>query len=215
MSNVAIITANIGAIDQIKGIPRQSIDVDYYCYFDNNLPFPLPNLNNRLKSKYVKIQTHRFLPQYDAYIWIDGRVEVTADVFAEEMIKAMGVKDVAIFSHPERKILRHEAVYIIQEMKKGNPYLISRYANQCMELENDFYRECEAADLPLYACTIFARKNNPKTNEAFNEWWRRCIEFSYFDQTMFSVISQGLDIKVLDRKDFRDQFVIGNHVKNV
>jgi len=208
---VAILTANIGNIDEIKGIPRQSIDIDYYAYFDNNLPFPLPNLNNRLKSKYVKIQTHRFLPQYDAYIWIDGRVEITADVFAECMVKELEGNDVAIFGHPERDILWSEYNHMVDQMKQGNHYLLSRYGDQQIDKERDFIKE--HLSRRLYACTIFARRNNPETNEAFNEWWRRCIEFSYFDQTMFSVIAKDLKVKTLERKDFKNQFVIGQHVK--
>lgn len=212
---VAIVTANIGAIDEIKGIPRQTIPVDYYCYFDNNLPFPLPNLNNRLKSKYVKIQTHRFLEQYDAYIWIDGRVEITADVFCEEIIKQLGDDDVAIFPHPERKSVWGEHHHIAGSMREGNDYLISRYGDQAMQYEYDFYKHENVLDQPLYACTIFARKNNQKTNEAFNEWWRRCIEFSYFDQTMFSYVAmkENLNVKTLDRKEFKNQFVLNKHLK--
>lgn len=212
---VAILTANIGNFDEIKGIPRQTIDVDYYCYFDNNLPFPLPNLNNRLKSKYVKIQTHRFLPQYDAYIWIDGRVEITADVFCEEIIKGLGDNDVAIFGHPERKVVLEEYAYMREEMKAGNHYLISRYGNQKLSEELLFIAKEEGNEFsfPLYACTIFARRNNPETNEAFNEWWRRCIEFSYFDQTMFSYACQGLRITELQRIDFKNQFILNRHLK--
>lgn len=208
-------TANIGSFDEIHGIPRQTIPVDYYYYFDNNLPFPLPNLNNRLKSKYVKIQTHRFLENYDAYIWIDGRVEITADVFCEEIIKQLGYDDVAIFPHPEREWVSEEIGYMIKQMMAGNEYLLSRYGNQEIKTEASFYAETRAFKEPLYACTIFARKNNKKTNEAFNEWWRRCIEFSYFDQTMFSYVAmkENLKVKELDRNEFRKQFVLNSHLK--
>lgn len=212
---IALITANIGNFDQIKGIPRQTIDVDYYCYFDNNLPFPLPNLNNRLKSKYVKIQTHRFLPNYDAYIWIDGRVEITADVFCEEMIKGLGDNDVAIFDHPERSTVNEEMGYMQEQFRLGNHYLLSRYGNQDMKAEDIFYQREGMGKYPLFACTIFARKNNEKVNAAFNEWWRRCIEFSYFDQTMFTYAGykHELTVNTLDRKDFKNQFILNRHLK--
>lgn len=212
---IALITANIGSFDEIKGIPQQTIPVDYYCYFDNNLPYPLPNLNNRLKSKYVKIQTHRFLPGYDAYIWIDGRVEITADVFAEEMIKGLGENDVAIFSHPERETVGQEIEFMQQQMSKGNSYLFSRYGNQGIEKEAIFYQDKKVWHSPLFACTIFARKNNNTTNYAFDEWWRRCIEFSYFDQTMFSYAmgTENVVANILDRKDFEKQFILNRHLK--
>lgn len=210
---VAILTASIGNFDEIKGIPRQTIDVDYYAYFDNNLPYPLPNLNNRLKSKYVKIQTHRFLPGYDAYIWIDGRVEITADVFCEEIIKGLEDNDVAIFRHPERETIAEEYEYMQEQMRKGNSYLSSRYGNQDIETEYSFIKSEGVEDFTLYACTIFARRNTIKVNVAFTEWWKRCIEFSYFDQTMFSYACKDLKIKQLDRNEFRNQFTLNRHLK--
>jgi hypothetical protein len=211
---VAILTASIGGIDEIKGIPKQTIDVDYYAYFDNNLPYPLPNLNNRLKSKYLKIQTHRFLQGYDYYIWIDGRIEIKADVFAEEMIKALGNDDVALFPHPERKTIGKEYEFISGEIKAGNPYLTSRYANQVMEHEMKWVHTGIMWSNPLYSCNVFIRKANPKVDEAFNEWWSRCIEFSNFDQCMFSCTVPYLcKVKALDRMDFRKQFEIGSHIK--
>jgi len=212
---VAILTANIGGVDEIKGIPRQTIDVDYYAYFDNNLPYPLPNLNNRLKSKYVKIQTHRFLPGYDAYIWIDGRVEIMADVFCEEMIRQLGDNDVAIFGHPDRETVGQEYEFMLDQMQKGNHYLFSRYGNQDLKAEYEFMKTQHMEDWPVYACTIFARKNNGNTNEAFNEWWRRSIEFSYFDQTMFTyaVAKNPVSFKTLNRSDFKNQFILNRHLK--
>lgn len=212
---IAIITANIGNIDDIKGIPKQTIPVDYYCYFDNNLPYPLPNLNNRLKSKYVKIQTHRFLTGYDYYIWIDGRVEIHANSFAQTMIDQLGSHDVALFGHTERRTVDEEMGFIETQLKEGNKYVLSRYGNQGMKRERQFYVDQGTSNTELFACTIFARKNNPKVNAAFNEWWNRCIEFSYFDQTMFSHISLtgNLNIKTLIPYDFKKQFTVGRHIK--
>lgn len=206
----AILTASIGNFDEIKGIPEQSIPVEYFPYFDNNLPFPLPNLNNRLKSKYVKIQSHRFL-NYDYFIWVDGRVEIHADTFAEEMIKALGDGDVGIFKHKERETIFDELDFINNEIATGNKYLVPRYANQCMKAEYDFLRS-NCIDPTLYACTVFIRRNTPKINEAFNEWWRRCIEFSYFDQAMFSYAMQDLNVVKFDRDYFNRMFEIGRHL---
>lgn len=210
---VALVSANIGQFDEIHGLPRQTIPVDCYYYFDNNLPFPLPNLNNRLKSKYIKIQTHRFLPGYDAYIWIDGRVKVTADVFCEEMIKGLEESDVAIFPHPERTRLSQEYTHIEEQMKAGNQYLLSRYGNQQLEAERNSLEDY--LHLDLYACTIFARKNETTVNQAFNEWWSKCIEYSYFDQTMFSyaAVKWRLKVKPLDPSDFKNQFEFTKHIQ--
>ena len=62
---IALLTANIGGIDKVVEPTKQNIPFDYFCYTENNLPFPLPNLSNRMKGKYLKMLTHRFLPNYD------------------------------------------------------------------------------------------------------------------------------------------------------
>lgn len=211
---IAILTANIGAIDEIKGIPRQTIPVDYFCYYDNNLPFPLPNLGDRLRSKYVKIQTHRFLHDYDYFIWIDGRVEISADIFAEEMIRGLGDSDVGIFKHPERQTIGQEYEFILSQLKAGNPYLVSRYGYQAMEKEYEYAKGIRIDNSRLYSCNVFVRKNTPETKQAFNEWWDKCIEFSNFDQCLFSCTVPYLcSVVELDRKEFRNQFTIGRHLK--
>lgn len=216
---IALLTANIGGIDSLSGIRKQTKDFHYYPYFLNNLPYPLPNLNNRLKGKYVKIQSHRFLNHYDAYVWIDGRVEVIGESFIELMVKDLcDEKPVSIFKHKDRDNIYQEIEYIQSNIKLGNPYLTKRYANQNLESELEFYKNFGLKeDCQLYACTIFARLNNLKTNDAFDEWWRRILEFSLFDQTMFSYVKEKHKIKVneLDYSLFEDQFILNKHLINI
>jgi hypothetical protein len=161
------------------------------------LPYPLPNLSNRLKSKYIKIQTHRFLPEYDAYIWLDGSIEVVANSFVSNMLEKIDTYDVAIYQHQERKSAYEEIEYIIENMRKGNKYLLSRYGDQQIQKELCIF---EASGLsrayPLFSCYAFIRLNNEKVNNAFDEWWRKCIEFSDFDQAMFSYIANKCDLNI-------------------
>lgn len=208
---ICVLTANIGSIDPVQGMPRQTIDCDFKYYNDSNLPFPMPNLDNRLKSKYIKIQSHKFL-NYDKVIWMDGRVKIISKSFAEAFTEGLADHDVVIFKHPERNTIGEEMKYIIENMSKGNHYLLSRYGNQQMEKEYDLYRSCSSDGLPLYACTIFARNVDEKTNAVFNDWWEKCLQYSYFDQTMFSFVSKSLKIKVLDMKDWVKQVRINKHL---
>lgn len=194
---IAVMTANIGGIDPTFGIPKQNIEVDYFCYYENNLPFPLPNLNNRLKSKYVKTQAHRFLPGYDAYIWIDGRVKVNGNNFAEEFIRQLENYHLVVYKHRERKNVYEEIEYIINQMNRGNKYLLERYGNQELVKEVLFYKEMGMPnDYPLFTGGFFARWNSDIINNCFDEWWRRILEFSLFDQTMFSFVTWQHNLKV-------------------
>lgn len=184
---VAVITANVGKFDEMKGIPRQSIEVDFLYYTETNLPFPLQNLDNRFKARYIKTQTHRFLPDYDAYIWLDASVRVNGMNFAESFVEQLAGHDAAFYKHRERKNVYEEMEYIVNEMSKGNDYLVSRYANQQLMKETLFFsKNGLPEDYPLFNCYTFIRRNNERSNRCFDEWWRRCIEFSTFDQAMLS-----------------------------
>jgi len=206
---IALLTANIGDIDNTIGLPIQKTPIDFYYYHSGNLPFPLPNLNARLQSKYVKICTHRFLFGYDGFLWHDGRVEVISKFYSQIMIENLNGYDIAIFPHKERHTIGEELQYILDNIKMGSHYLLTRYGNQQMEKELQFYKDNNAENLPLYHCNLFARKtgidiHNPNdVDGCFNSWWMRSLEFTYFDQAMFSYCTQHLKINVLDLK-YRD-----------
>lgn len=215
---IALVTVNIGGIDKVKEPVKQNTAYDYFIYDEGNLPFPLPNLNDRLKSKYIKIQTHRFLPHYDVYIYIDGRVEVIKETFIEEFIQQLQDKDVVVLKHKDRSNVFEEMDFIIEHIDKRTPYLSSRYDNQQMEKELKFYKDNDElmTGTFLYASGIFARWNDDKINDCFDEWWRRTVEFSYFDQSMlvYSLAKHQLNICALDWNDVMgNTLALGKHVK--
>jgi hypothetical protein len=214
---VAVISADIGGIDPVFGMCKQTIECDYFYYCDNNLPYPLPNLNNRLKSKYLKAQTHRFLPDYDAYIWVDARIRIAGGNFAQVFMEQLEGHELVVYKHRERKNVYEEMEYIIDQMSKGNQYLLSRYGNQQMVKELLFYAENGMPkDYPLFTGGFFARLNNDHVNKCFDEWWRRILEFSYFDQTMLSFVTwqQKLNVNFIQYDDARTHklFKVESHL---
>lgn len=200
---VAIITCNIGGIDAIYPPAKQSCDFDFFYYSENNLPFPLPELGNRLKGKYLKTQGHKFL-NHDIFIWIDGSVEITNETFVEMILKEMETTELLIQEHPERKSVYEEFDYINKRMRQGNKYLLSRYAGQPFAQERDFYlKKGFPKNFPLYQCWFFVRLNNKRMNKAFDDWWDLILRFTNFDQSQFSYIAwkNNLQIKTIDTKD--------------
>lgn len=210
----ALLTCNIGDIDDVQIPVEQSIVHDYFCYNENKIPYPLPNLNDRLKGKYLKINSHRFLENYSNYIWIDGRVQVISSGFVSLMTKDLDEYDVVISDHYERETVYEEISFIKQLMNDGNEYLLSRYRNEPFEIEENFYSlDGLPKDYPIYACTVFARRNTDRVNRIFNEWWMRTLEFTCFDQAMFSYVAWrfGLKVKVLYYKDLLNYVQINKH----
>lgn len=212
---IAVVTCNTGKIDEIKGMPQQNIAVAYHCYHDGNLPYPLPNLSARMRARYIKTQMHRYIPGYDVYIWIDGRAEAISKDFSKEFTERLEGNDMVIFKHWERDSLYKEYHYIKDMIERGNPYIVARYADQQMEKEEKFCRKQGLkSDAPLYATTIWSRWNSEKVNAAMDEWWMRCVEFSHFDQAIFTYCAEkfNLNLNVLDLNDWDKTIRLNKHI---
>lgn len=208
---VAILTANIGnSGDAIYPPVTQSHEFELFYYTENTLPFPLPNLDNRIKGKYFKTQAHRFL-NHDVFIWIDGSIDVISNDFVEECCNLLKNADVVSSLHEQRKSPYDELVYIIDQMKQGNRYLLKRYARQPLYKEYEFYKEQGLPkDYPLFNCFFFARKNTTAINTAFDTWWDTIIRYSNFDQTQFSYAAWRHGLKVLTVQT-KDLFIRHKH----
>jgi hypothetical protein len=192
---IAVITAIFGGKDTPKPFPPQSVECDYYCFTEENTPVPLPNLPDRLKAKYFKLQAHRVLPGYDHYIWIDGNIEVKSADFVKEMVGEFGPSGVVIQKHHERQYIGDEINFILAS---DNSYLTTRYGHQPLFEEAEHYqREGMPLDAPLYACNIFARDRSDTTHEFFDSWWDLVLCWSWFDQSAFSYLAW----------EFSEQFV--------
>src|SRR6478609_8274236 len=196
MKRVAIVTANIGGIDEIFPPIKQFHEYEL-CYFtENTLPFPLPHLNNRMKGKYFKTQAHRFL-DHDVFIWIDSSIEVISPNFIEICLANLEEHDVVITRHEQRKNVYEELEYIIGKMKAGDKYLLKRYAKEPFYKEYDHYKQSGLPKtIPLFNCFFFARHNNAQMNAMFDEWWNEILCYSNFDQTAFSYVSWKHNAKV-------------------
>ena len=182
---IAIIRANIGGIDEVLPIPNQTIKFDSFVYDETNLPYSLPNFDNRTKARYLKIMPHRYLPGYDFYIWLDGRVEVTSELFVEGFLHELQGKQMVCTLHKDRENCFDELKHMLHEMNKGNHYLISRYGKQNLRRELDLlYDKDFPKEFPLLASGMFIRKNNYLLNKFFEDWFFKCLEYTNFDQVM-------------------------------
>jgi hypothetical protein len=188
-----LVTANIGDFDE-PVIHNAGIDTHYYT--ERNLPHPLPNLNNRMKGKYVKILTHRFL-WAPSYLWVDGSIQVNEPGFVKFMADKLKGYDVVMPLHPERTNVYDELTYMREKIAVGKEYLVARYGKEPLKAEDYYYRKSKMPeDYPLFACRVFARVNTAGVNMVFNEWWMGCLEYSNFDQTMFSFVAWKYKLRV-------------------
>lgn len=201
---IALVTANIGGLDEIHSIAKQTQQYELFYFTENTLPFPLPNLDNRLKGKYFKTQVHRFL-DHEIFIWIDGSIEVIDGHFITWVLENLRDTDMVITAHSERNNVYDEINYITTMMKTGSSYLLKRYAKQPFKEEYQFYlKEGLPENYPLYNCFFIARRNNVLINSAFNDWWDITLRYTNFDQCAMSYIAwkHQLNIKCVNADDY-------------
>lgn len=195
--STAIITANFGGIDLKKEIPQQIGSTQIYYYDELTSFWPMANLDDRMKAKYYKLQTHKILPQYDSYIWIDSSFRINTGLFASFMREELTGYDIAVTKHPERNSINEEAKFVLKLLVEGNQYITSRYKNSQIEKEIDYINDHRYEDNNgLYACGFFIRKNRPMVNEFFDAWWDHTLKFSAFDQLSFPWLAQKHGIKI-------------------
>lgn len=169
-----------------------------------------------MRAKYFKCQAHRVLPDYDAYIWIDGSVQVDSPDFVKIMLEQLDGNGVAVTRHPTRTCIYDEISFIETVVEKGNTYLSSRYNMAELRDEVEYYRRMGyPAQNGLYACGIFARRNSYMTNIAFDEWWNLCLTQTYFDQTSFcyAMWKSGVKPRAIDQIMLMKHYHLVNHLK--
>ena len=208
---IALVSANISGIDEVYCPPKQTQEFELFYYSENTLPFPLPNLDARMKGKYLKTQSHKFL-DHDILIWIDSSIEIINKDFIQICIDGLEDTDIVISQHKQRKNVYEELEYVIDQMKAGDKYLLKRYYRQPLYQEYEFYRkEGLPKDIPVYNCFFFARWNNPVVNMMFDNWFDLILRYSNFDQTEFSyaVWKEDLLIHSIDTKEL---FIRNKHI---
>lgn len=175
---IALVTAVIGGIDEIKEIPEQTLKFDRFLFTE---PFKgTEHLSTRNQALYYKTQIHT-LGDYDYYLWIDGKVQVTSNDFIEQCLAALK-DDIAILKHHERSCIYQEVDHIEHCIKKGNEYLKVRYAHRPLRKQADVYKSCGyPTNNGLNDCCIFVVRGQAMS-KVFNDWWYECSCFDWFDQ---------------------------------
>lgn len=209
---IAVITASMGGID--KPLPFVDQDIEFTrFYITEQNAFPFHSINSRLAAKYYKMLAHRFVPNYDIYIWFDASVEIKGSNFISTMVAQLQKSDIVISKHPYRETMKQEIDFIYNELKNGNQYLKTRYDINALKKEVECY-----GDLPgLYSCGLFARKNDFWVNRAFDDWFIKNIQWSYYDQFSFIKVVHDYNLKlnVADWGNFysNDFYKLHKHTK--
>lgn len=187
-----VYTINFGEYDQMRE-PYKSPGWDYIVFTDNTGDFKgwtpkyvlnMLSLPPHLLARYVYINSHLFVPEYDYSLMIGGQIRPSADLneFAEKFMDFE--KDFNMMKHPCRTCIYKEAELILREK-------IDKPQNVNPQMER--YR---AAGFPenfgLSACGIIGRRNNDRVTAHNQYWWKEVQNGSYRDQLSFDYVRWNL-----------------------
>ncbi|HPS57710.1 MAG TPA: DUF616 domain-containing protein [Spirochaetota bacterium] len=194
---VVVYTAISGNYDELIDPTYIDESFDYVCFSDSNqkytgcwkiINFPDSNLDEVRKAKEMKILPHKFFPEYEYSIWIDGTVDIIGDV--SKLIKVYNLPKFLCFKHPSRNCIYKEGVACILQAK-DNYNIISIQLNR---YRAEGYPENNGL---IDGCILIRRHNDEHVIKVMNDWWGEIINFSRRDQLSFNYVSWKNKFKIL------------------
>jgi hypothetical protein len=186
---------------------------DYICFTDSvsissstwdirPLPEEVASLSQIKKQRYVKLNPHKILGEYDLSIWVDGNITVKGNL--DKLIEKTVVDDISIYvpTHPMRSCIYEESRAVIR-MKKDS--------NDIVDKQMDRYRaEGFPTHYGLLQSNILIRKHNEADCIRLMEaWCDEVMNGSHRDQLSFNYSCwKNEDIKVsyLDKKIYNSEW---------
>ena len=197
-----VYTCITGGYDTLIDPKCISDGFDYICFTDNaDLKSdiwqirPLPNetegLSTVKKQRYVKINPHKHLKEYDFSIWVDGNVEINGSL--NEFVKEYMTDDCSVYvpKHPSRNCIYAEARVVLR-MRKDK---FENIDPQIKRYEKDGFPKNNG----LLQSNILLRKHNKKDCIKLMEaWFNELKDGSHRDQLSFNYASwKNNDVKVI------------------
>ncbi|HEY5055924.1 MAG TPA: methyltransferase domain-containing protein [Acidobacteriaceae bacterium] len=204
---IAIASANLSGIDTGFDPPAQQVppgwSVELRCFGERDLP-PRPlSLSPRTQSKLPKMCGFDWFPDADLIAWVDCAYTVTTAGLAAWLIEQLGDADICLMPHPDRSRLADELSFMTQRMAAGDPYLVSRYADEPMAEQVSSYLSVSGfEDSWLAAAGCFVYRNTPALQAAMKDWLLECIKWSSQDQLSLPI--------TLHRHGIRPKWMDGN-----
>lgn len=167
------------------------------------IPEELKHLSKVKQQRCIKICPHKYLPEFETSIWIDGNVDVLGDIniFLKEECSDKS-KTVFIPTHPQRDCIYTEATKCI-ELKKDT-------ANNINPQTAQYRKEGFPQQQGLVQTGIIIRRHNdPYCIELMEAWEKELIEHSHRDQLSFNYVLWKLGdkgFKYLDKNLFNSKY---------
>ena len=217
-----VYTSIVGGYDALIDPDVISDGFDYICFTDSaDLTSdvwqirPMPEETDSLplvkKQRYVKVNPHIVLPEYDVSIWVDGNIQIKGDMnkFIDESVE--DGCSIYVPKHPSRNCTYSEARAVLS-MRKD----VSEIVNPQMD---KFRKEGFPSNYGMLQSNILLRFHNTDECKSLMEtWFEEIRNGSHRDQLSFNYAlwkNGKTRIKYLDKKICKSSYFFwcGTHKK--
>lgn len=207
----AIYTVITGGYDILRTPIVLSPGFDYICFTDDpqlqcegwTMRVVEPTEDKCRQQRAIKIMPHKYLPEYDMTVYIDGSHQLTADV--NVLIQEHFSGNWLLKIHPTRKCIYTEGqkcVQIGKDTKERVNHQLTEYLKQGMP-----------AEYGLFETGIMIRDNNPQVNEICEAWYAEVAAHSHRDQISLPYVlwKHGYQPQTIGARTIHRYFQIHNH----
>lgn len=190
---IVVYTSIFGGYDTILEPYYVSDMCDYFIITDQKVPEEsvwkkitvenvdeFEKMDDYHKSKFCKMMPHILFPEYDYSIWVDGNVQIVADLVP--LVDRMEDKTaMATFRNP-----LHDCIYT-----EKNFLICKNAANyEQLEAQVNLYRENGfPRHFGMREFSIIVRKHSDKLcQKLMKQWWKHVNEYTMRDQISFPYI---------------------------
>lgn len=190
---IAVYTSIFGGYDSVLEPLYTSDQCDYFIITDQEIPegsiwkkisldhIPeFQKLDNYHKAKYCKLKPHVLFPDYEYSIWVDGNVQIVADMIP--LIDRMDENHVmATFQNPVHDCIFTEANFLI--------YLDAVDYDKITEQLQAYRKEGFPQKFGMREFSIIVRKHTDKgCISLMDEWWKQVNTYTMRDQISFPYV---------------------------
>lgn len=186
---LVVYTAITGDYDQPLPQPADP-DADHVLFSDRDRPVPAPWQCRRLDgqladphlaSRHPKILPHRYFPDHDVSLWIDGNIFLKQAVSAQ-VDTLLHDAPLAAYPHEHAGDPGAEAIEIVK-LGKGDASAVARALTALWTPDLDL----PLGGLPT-GTVLLRRHNQPAVVAAMEDWWRCVRDLFFRDQVSLAVI---------------------------
>lgn len=204
-------------------IPQPALKgIDFICFTDqpskskswNIVHCPAKTTDCNRNAKEFKILPHKFLPEYDVSIWIDGNFLVRHT--PKELLDLLWETPIAAFHHG------HDCIYSEFKGLLDHGRKSGRYKDDPKTMRLQIERYFQEGFPTHFGLTqngvIIRRHHDPLVVKTMEHWWREIQIGSKRDQLslFYSLWKTSLPIKILpfDSRDCQWFYMLGVHRSN-